>query len=165
MLNKSKGKFVALSNVHDYIYRPSVFGSVNLYDWIRCANKKHKPTKRHKKDIIQDDMAEHADDYGDNTDSEDELDIIGDKFIGGGDNVDACDSDSDWVESDQALENMDDSDELNIDENVQYKEDDTRFHSFLPDHPQYKTHEIQCKYLSEFVVPNFIGGTLPRWGL
>ena len=48
MLNKSKGKFVALSNVHDYIYRPSAFGSVNLYDWIRCANKKHKSTKQHK---------------------------------------------------------------------------------------------------------------------
>jgi len=65
------------------------------------------------------------------------------------------------VESDQAFENMDDPDELNIDENVQYKEDDTHFHSFLPDHPQYNTHKIQCKYLSEFVVPNFIGGTLP----
>ena len=46
MLNKSRGKFVALSNVYDYIYRPSVFGSVNLYDWIHCANKKHKPTKK-----------------------------------------------------------------------------------------------------------------------
>ena len=34
VLNKSKGKFVALSKVHDYIYRPSVFRSVNLYDWI-----------------------------------------------------------------------------------------------------------------------------------
>jgi len=34
MLNKSKGKYVALSNVHDYIYRPSAFGSINLYDWI-----------------------------------------------------------------------------------------------------------------------------------
>ena len=40
VLNKSKGKFVALSNVQDYIYRPSVFVSVNLYDWIRSANKK-----------------------------------------------------------------------------------------------------------------------------
>jgi len=45
---------------------------------------------------------------------------------------------------------------LVIDENVQYKKDDTHFHLFLPDHPQYNTHEIQCKYLSEFVVPNFI---------
>ena len=27
----TKGKFVALSNVQDYIYRPSAFGSVNLF--------------------------------------------------------------------------------------------------------------------------------------
>ena len=160
MLNKSKGKFVPLSNVHDYIYRPSAFGSVNLYDWIRCANKKYKPAKRRKENTTQDDMAEEVDDYGADTDSEDELDVIGDKFIGGGNNIDACESESDLVESDQESENM--VDELNIDENVQYKEDDTRFYSFLPDHPQYNTHEIQCKYLSEFVVPNFIGGTLPR---
>ena len=32
VLNKSKGKFVALSRIHDYVYRPSIFGSVNLYD-------------------------------------------------------------------------------------------------------------------------------------
>ena len=137
VLNKSKGRFVALSNVHDYIYRPSTFSSVNLYDWIRCANKKHKPTKQRKEDIIEDDMAEHGDDDGDNTDSEDELDIIGDNFIGGGNknDLDACESESDWVDSDQASENIDD--ELNIDENVQYKEDDTHFYSFLPKHPQY----------------------------
>ena len=160
MLNKSKGKFIALSNVQDYIYRPSAFGSVNLYDWIRCANKKCKPAKQRKEDVTQDDVAEHADDYGNNTDSEDELGLIGEKLIvGGNNNIDACESESNWVESDQASENMDDK--LNIDENVQYKEDDSHFHSFLPDHPQYNTHEIQCKYLSEFVVPNFIGGTLP----
>jgi Helitron helicase-like domain at N-terminus/PIF1-like helicase len=164
MLNKSRGKFVALSNVHDYIYRPSVFGSVNLYDWIRSANKKRKSNKQHKEDIIQDDVTEHADDEdGDNTDSEDELDIIGDnKFIGGGNkNIEASEeSESDWVEADEQLEDLDD--ELNIDENVQYKEDNTRFYSFLPEHPQYNTHEIQCVYLSEHIVPNFIGGTLPR---
>ena len=49
-----------------------------------------------------------------------------------------------------------------VDDNVKYKEDDTQFYSFLPEHPQYNTHEIQCKYLSDFVVPNFIGGTLPH---
>jgi hypothetical protein len=160
VMNKSRGKFVALSNVHDYIYRPKVFGSVNLYDWIRCANKRHKSSKKRNEDKLQDDIAEDADDHGNITDSEDELDIIGDKFVGGGMNVNACESESEWVESDQGLENMDD--ELNIDENFKYIEDDTHFYSFLPDHPQYHTHEIQCLSLSDFVVPNFIGGTLPR---
>ena len=121
--------------------------------------KKCKPTKKCKEDKIEDDMAEHSDDHGKDTDSEDELDIIGNKFIGGGNHIDAHESESKWVESDQTFEDLDD--ELNIDKNVQYKEDDTHFFSFLHDHPQYNTHEIQCKYLSEFVVPNFIGRTLP----
>ena len=32
----------------------------------------------------------------------------------------------------------------------------------MPDHPQHHTHEVQHTYLSGLVVPNFIGGTLPR---
>jgi len=32
----------------------------------------------------------------------------------------------------------------------------------LPDHPQHHTHEVQRTCLSDLVVPNFIGGTLPR---
>ena len=81
VLNKNRRKFVALSNVLDYIYRPKVFGSVNLYDWIRCANKRCKSSKKRNEDKIQDDMADDADDDANNTDSEDELDIIGDKFV------------------------------------------------------------------------------------
>ena len=63
-------------------------------------------------------MAEDADDICNNADSEDELDIIGKKIIGGGDKINTCESESEWVESDDASENMDD--ELNIGENVQY---------------------------------------------
>ena len=151
VLNKSKGKFVALSKVHDYIYRPSAFGTVNLYDWIRCANKKRKSLKSYKENSAKDDMISDEN----STDSEDELNIIDNSFIGGGTNIE-----TDWIASDQTYEDMDD--ELNIDTNDEYYEDDSRFHSFLPDHPQHHTYEVQCKSLSELVVPNFIGGTLPR---
>jgi len=159
VLNKSKGKFVALSKVHDYIYRPSVFGSVNLYDWIRCANKKRKSSRRHKEDSTKaDDIAENdMTEDENNTDSEDELNIIDNSFVGGGTNVE---TESEWIASDQTSENM--NDELNMDDNDEYYEDATRFHSFLPDHPQHLSYEVQCKSLSELVVPNFIGGTLPR---
>ena len=46
-------------------------------------------------------MAEDANEYGNtlNTDSEDELDIIGDKLVGGGNDFEACKSESDLVES------------------------------------------------------------------
>ena len=151
MLNKTKGKFVALSRVHDYIYRPSVFGTVNLYDWIRSANKKRKTAKRRKENLTEDnDFSERDDD----SDSEDELNMFSNPFIGGGIK---SETESDWVDSDQMSD-----DELLLDDNNKFYEDATRFHSFLPDHPQYQTNEVQCTPLSDLVVPNFIGGTLPR---
>ena len=60
VLNKSKGKFVALSKVYDYIYRPSAFGPVNLYDWIQCSNKKRKSSsKSYKEDSTKNDKVEN----------------------------------------------------------------------------------------------------------
>ena len=151
VLNKNKGKFVALSKVHDYIYRPSVFGTVNLYDWIRSANKRRKYSKHHKEELIENiDILEDEN----NTDSEDELDLLRKSFIGGG-----TEPESDWVASNHS---SDEVDELNIDDNIQINEDATRFHSFLQDHPQHLTHEVQRECMSDLVVPNFIGGTLPR---
>ena len=151
VLNKSEGKFVAISKVHDYIYRPSVFGTMNLYDWIRCANKRRRSSKHHKKDLMEDDIIEEE---LDDTDSEDELDMLRNPFVSGGPK-----SESDWVESNDSCN---EDDELNIDDNVQITEDETQFYSFLPDHPQHHTHEVQRTCLSGLVVPNFIGGTLPR---
>jgi hypothetical protein len=153
VLNKSQGKFVALSKVHDYIYRPSAFGIVNFYDWIWCANKKRKSSKGCKENSTEDDKMKDKN----NTDSEDELNIIDNPFIGGGTNVETK---SDWIASNQPYKDMDD--ELNIDDNDEYFEDKTQFNSFLLDHPQHHTYEVQCKSLSELVVSNLIGEILPH---
>jgi len=91
LLNKNKEKFVALSKVYDYIYRPSVFGSMTLYDWIRCANKK-RASKQDKENLTDDVIAEEDD--GNNSDSSDELNIVGNDFIGGGINIELNDSES-----------------------------------------------------------------------
>ena len=111
VLNKSDRKFVAISKLHDYIYRPSVFGTMNLYDWIRCANKRRRSSKHHKKDIMEDDIIEEE---LDDTNSEDELDMLRNPFVSGGPK-----SESDWVESNDSCN------ELNIDDNVQITEDET----------------------------------------
>jgi hypothetical protein len=36
------------------------------------------------------------------------------------------------------------------------------YFQFLPDHPQYQTHVIKCDPLRNNIIPNFIGGSLPR---
>ena len=43
IINKSKGKFVGLSPVHDYVYRPKHYKRVSLYDWIQLYSKKTRP--------------------------------------------------------------------------------------------------------------------------
>ena len=58
----------------------------------------------------------------DDTDSEDELDMLRNPFVGGGPK-----SESDWVESNDSCN---EDDELNIDNNVQITEDETQFYSF-----------------------------------
>jgi hypothetical protein len=34
VINKSQGQFIGLSKVNDYVYRPSAYDQVSLYDWI-----------------------------------------------------------------------------------------------------------------------------------
>ena len=118
-----------MSKVHDYIYRPSVFGSITLYDWIWCANKKRKASKHDKETITEDIVAEHENDDGNNSDSSDELNIVGTSFIGGGINVEINDSESDWITSSDEM-----NDELNI-KTIQNTDDNIPFHLFLPEHP------------------------------
>jgi len=93
MLNKSRGNFVALSRVHDYIYRPSVFGTINLYDWIWCANKRRKSLQCRKQNETEENISEEEN----NSEDENELNIIGNPFIGGG-TTDK--SESEWMTSD-----------------------------------------------------------------
>ena len=48
VINKSQGQFIGLSRVNDYVYRPSAYDKVSLYDWIRLAEKTKKRRMRKK---------------------------------------------------------------------------------------------------------------------
>ncbi|KAH6902964.1 hypothetical protein BKA70DRAFT_1026192, partial [Coprinopsis sp. MPI-PUGE-AT-0042] len=57
----------------------------------------------------------------------------------------------------------DESETMDIDNAVGDQESETKYHQFQQDHPQYKTHEVFCKFENKLPpVPNFIGGFLPR---
>jgi hypothetical protein len=40
VINKSEGRFIGLSKISDYVYRPEGYAQVTLYDWIRLYEKK-----------------------------------------------------------------------------------------------------------------------------
>jgi hypothetical protein len=155
LLNK-KGKFISLSTVHDYIYRPVYYEDINLYEWVQCA-------KRVKIDIEQ----EH-----DEILSDDELDII--------EVTDISSQQKSLKLQDSIVDNLHtDFDEMNIGDNnniIEYdsdeydlddesdstQSDETGNNLFLKDHPLYKTHCIEFNKKKNHIIPNFIGGSLPR---
>ena len=151
MLWNLDGKVIGRSTVHDYIYRPACYEEVNLYEWLQCA-------KRVKISVADDHDEIHSDDeldvientptqgqpLGHSMPSMDDLNVGFDEMnIGDGDNfidhdLDNCESDS--VES----------------------EVDERILLFLEDHPLYETHYAEFDRNKIHIVPNFVGGSLPR---
>jgi hypothetical protein len=174
VLNKNMGKYVGLSNIQDYMYRPFIYKDLNLYDWIRQStktkwskvqqaefDKKHEALNEYDKEIIDDEI--------------DELDILNDNKIldsnipqfGRGSDQNICDS-TDYdsldepTDDNEGIEN-ETSDELNIGNgNAQYLyEDEEEKQQFIEAHPQFQTHHVHC--IDEVnIVPNFLGGSLPR---
>ena len=45
-VSKNQGKFITLSIVEDYIYRPPKYEDMCLYDWIRRYKKVKRPNKK-----------------------------------------------------------------------------------------------------------------------
>jgi hypothetical protein len=124
-----------------------------LYDWIRKA-KKEKRSKEEQQEFdahYNKDENEVDSDDESVTEGEDELDFLG----GGGAPI-----------SDIEIESVDESlaeesfDELNDYENVYDDEPDSQ--EFLPDHPQHSTHKVIVVDEENALVPNFVGGGLPR---
>jgi hypothetical protein len=127
LLLREQNNYIGQSNIDDYIYRPSCYNVLNLYQWIQTSSKRRKPRKnknKRKNKSCRDDAAEDSDGESDAGSSDKE-------------------TDNEWEDVD--LENI------------------TKHQSFASDHPLYKTHEIICDMNKlDTVVPNILGGALPR---
>jgi len=168
VLNKSMGKYVGLCSVQDYIHRPRIYENTNLYEWIQRSRKsKRSPTEMRAFNKKQSKRAEITCTIPEVvSDGEDELDLLARQSdIGGGcDNLEMDGDVNDYNEDieDSESDTDDEDRELNIGDDGEYIEEECNQHEFLLQHPQYNTHQIRCDEDSEYIVPNFIGGTLPR---
>ena len=63
VINKSRGQFIGVSRVGDYIYRPSIYEKKSLYDWVRLVKKsrKRKVKKSQVGDAIDDPEFDESD--------------------------------------------------------------------------------------------------------
>jgi hypothetical protein len=161
VIEKSGDEYIGVSAVDDYKYRPLVDEDVSLYDWIRLATKS-KRSKRRKKTV---DVKYNNE--GVNWKKEVDMDPVVDSLRRStrSQKIGQTMVDSLEYESRRAHANFDgvswaadtDCDESS-DESATVYDD----HSFLSDHPQSDTHQVHVEKDNELIVPNFVGGVLPR---
>ena len=151
VLIKQKGKIIGLSPVLDYIYRSPDLESMTLYDWVRrskrvkipTAKKKNRGRKGRKEYMSGDTSLDDSQFFGDeslmSSMSKESHNLVGD---------DSCDT-------------------VNVDNTrgkvpKHAKNLSRNMFAFTEDHPLFQTHATRVAADGERIVPNFIGGNLPR---
>lgn len=158
VINKSEGKFIGLSRVNDYVFRPKIYEGESLYDWIRLYEKSTKRRAKSKKNG----GASHNPEFDE---SDNELNLKPIKTTSGPKNmkIEKASAEEQWtgdfIEDDTAC--SEDEDELDVmDEPSETVPKEDR--SFQAGHPQIITHQARMKDENPFIVPNFLPNTLPR---
>ncbi|KAJ7121783.1 hypothetical protein C8R43DRAFT_1241439 [Mycena crocata] len=179
-IGRQGSNFVPSTKVDDYRYRPVVYNNVTLYEWIQCSQKK----KRNLQELAEFEeevrMAKYLNiefhsaamkrleedgldlDEVDEDNLEDEFDyeeagfgeIDRDEELIG--SADARDDVSDWE--------TDDEDDIIINKHTRIQKARKPVqHAFLPGHGLFPSHSVSCDFerLAR-VIPNFIGGAVPR---
>ncbi|KAJ7086960.1 hypothetical protein C8R44DRAFT_548657, partial [Mycena epipterygia] len=175
-IGKQDGKFVGASGVDDYRYRPVVYNNVSLYEWIQCADRKAR-TKRERAEFDDEIlMAKYLrkDWYvaamqkrqGDNYDNEDtlEADFNDDDEYFEGSIYAVPTSSSLHDDGDVSDWETDDDDETVAAKHAEMnKQRKPARHAFATGHPLFLSHSVSCDFNKVYtVIPNFIGGALPR---
>ncbi|EIW62291.1 uncharacterized protein TRAVEDRAFT_45119 [Trametes versicolor FP-101664 SS1] len=152
-LSGTSKRIIALSPVQDYIWRPTEYEHMSLYDWVRLADKQRiKHSKKGPKK-----SEEHIDEPADvDSEFEDNYDVSDAELKGAGVNEEEEESE------DELLLTKTSNQELEADSAPKPKKARSKYVQFHENHPQYETHHVKLLDESEAYVPNFIGGSLPR---
>ncbi|KAL1711809.1 hypothetical protein EV715DRAFT_159196, partial [Schizophyllum commune] len=153
VLKKEQDQLIGTSVVDDYVHRPRQYENYSLYEWIQCA-KKSKRTPNQLKEYLE---------------GTDEQPTFDDK--------DKCaveDRASRDVSQTTPPVSVDTLDELSRIPRVTPLMDGEQkspmsvnrqppYQSFLETHPQHVSHHVWCDPSKrDYIVPNFVGGAIPR---
>src|SRR5438046_133573 len=153
-MQKNRGRYVGISAVHDYVYRPEIYDDTNLYEWVQRAKRVKKPSQGQRANV---------------TVSEDELDVLGQ--VGPQSRVLRKSKPPAYIESDMETDELnlqeghsdiEDSDPYSDSESDSDQEPGDEPDEFLEGHPLHETHGVEFDPRKHDVVPNFVGGSLPR---
>ena len=180
----------AVTPVTDYVCRPVEFEEVCLYDWIRLYEKKRMPRARKSRKAKGNEehaVLEEVDDGDDEFENDIGETIIENNYhnkrenyiipqLKGGrpslaqEEEESSDEEGAKIKAAKNVTDEEESaDEMLItnESNKQLKQETTTqrsstYHMFTPAHPQCETHHVKLVSEEEGLVPNFIGGSLPR---
>ncbi|THU78241.1 hypothetical protein K435DRAFT_700485, partial [Dendrothele bispora CBS 962.96] len=154
VLIKKNGRIFGLSQVYDYIYRPSELESMSLYDWIRrcervkiCKNNKNPKAKKNSEILINNEAEDHESEF--DYDYEGEIEMNADE-----NNLE--------LEPDTALAYKNISTDASLPAPAHDKSLSKNLFPFIYGHPLADSHAIALSTEEKGLVPNFIGPGLPR---
>jgi hypothetical protein len=187
VINKEDDIYVGLSDIDDYKYRPKIYENVTLYNWIRLAKKTRRPKNCISRSGDSDNELGTDSEVDDSSVLSAEENI--DNRCKDQDNIIEVDDSglqTNDLLNDQAIRSrklgkaMMDSLEyesrrvsaykrgvswaVDTDSDVKKKKISLQsdLHSFTPEHQQCLTHQVHLEKDDDQIVPNFVGGVLPR---
>ncbi|KDR75357.1 hypothetical protein GALMADRAFT_45270, partial [Galerina marginata CBS 339.88] len=132
---KNYNKLYPSRVVDDYIFRPNKYSAFCLYDWVRLSRRQKRKVCKKENGGCEGPIESTS---GEDSDSMNSV----------------CNEDTEM--SDVASDS-----DINSGENEK-PETNTEGYLFLKAHPLHHTHEVICVKDNDKIVPNFIGGSLPR---
>ncbi|KAL1685161.1 hypothetical protein GGG16DRAFT_66855 [Schizophyllum commune] len=155
VLKKEQGQFIGTSVVDDYAHRPRKFENYCLYEWVQCS-KKSKRTPTQLKAFLDTKADEEA--YSDH----EPLDEFPEERAAQRRTTCASDCVPDVLEdlddTPKSVDLMDGSQTSPMAVNRQ-----PPYAPFLDTHPQHNSHHVWCDPSKRhYIVPNFVGGAIPR---
>jgi hypothetical protein len=171
VLQRVQNRYVGVSSVHDYVYRPRLYEDIDVYEWVQKAKRMKQPSSKQqacKLPVTSDELNLFQD-----CNSETEKGQIFSRYPQQYVYSPTCPESDDELNLIDATPHKDDPEMLyfsassSSSSSTQCDDDKAMIHSktdnlYLEEHPLHETHMAVFDQSKENVVPNFIGGTLPR---
>ncbi|TRM55928.1 hypothetical protein BD626DRAFT_415190, partial [Schizophyllum amplum] len=158
VLRKEDGQVIGVSLVDDYVHRPAKYENYSLYEWVQCS-KKTKRTASQLKSHLQGNHDSSYNPVAEHGDDEDAALYEGDADQGNDEVVKSRPDDLIPLSNiPDAVPLMDGSQRTQLRYTARLK-----YEPFLGSHPQHNSHHVHCDPSKRhYVVPNFVGGAVPR---
>lgn len=153
VIAKTPKKYVGISPLYDYMYRPKVFEQKSMYEWVQMAVRIKKTTKGKKTSKLN----KENNNINEGQSPKHDYNLRPPQKITGIGVETSYEDDIAYTSTSSHSSELYDDPEIS-----DYELYPEKGHPYLKDHPLYETHVADFKAKNHNIVPNFVGGSLPR---